>query len=55
MSDVSAGSAEIQSTVDDVTTAAQSASSGAEQTRQSARELAVMASQLESLVGAFRV
>ena len=54
MSDVAAGSGEIQDTVGEVTDAAQAASSGAEQTRGAARELAKMASDLEGLVGSFR-
>ena len=54
MSDVSIGSGQISMNIDGVTEAAQSASSGAAQTRQAAGELAHMASSLEGLVGTFR-
>jgi len=54
MSDVSIGSGMIAQNIDGVTEAAQSASSGAAQTRQAAGELAHMASSLEGLVGTFR-
>jgi methyl-accepting chemotaxis protein len=54
MSDAASGSGTISATIDGVTDAAQGASSGAAQTQQAANELAVMASSLEELVGAFR-
>jgi methyl-accepting chemotaxis protein len=54
MSDVTIGSGQIAQNIEGVTEAAQSASSGAAQTRQAAGELAHMASSLEGLVGTFR-
>ena len=54
MNEVSSGSQDIGDSINGVNDAAQSASSGAEQTRTAATELAQMASTLEGLVGSFR-